>query len=144
MKCFAGLIFVCGVALAQLPAGEGKAITEKICTSCHGAESFMGLPLSKGGWEKTIESMINRGAEGTDAQFDAIIAYLTKSYSPKVNVNKAPALELADKLDLTKEVAGAVVGYREKNGAFKGLEDLKKVPGIEAAEIEARKSQVEF
>jgi competence protein ComEA len=138
------LAATCATAYGQLPDGEGKAVTEKRCNSCHGPENYMRRPLSKGGWEKVIESMINRGAEGTDAEFDAIVLYLTRSYGPKVNVNRAPARELRDALDLSAEQAAALIGYREKNGAFKAIDDLKKVPGLEAQEIEDRKSQIEF
>ena len=139
--CF---VFACGIAAAQLPEGEGKAITEKRCNSCHGPENYAGRPLSKNGWEKVIESMVNSGAEGTDAEFDAIIAYLTRNYGPKVNVNRAPVRELRDALDLSAEQGDAVVSYREKNGAFKTLDDLKKVPGLDAKEIDERKAQIQF
>jgi competence protein ComEA len=137
-------VFACGIAAAQLPEGEGKAITEKRCNSCHGPENYAGRPLSKNGWEKVIESMVNSGAEGTDAEFDAIIAYLTRNYGPKVNVNRAPVRELRDALDLSAEQGDAVVSYREKNGAFKTLDDLKKVPGLDAKEIDERKAQIQF
>jgi competence protein ComEA len=140
------LLFVIGsvIALAQLPDGEGKDVTEKRCNNCHGPENYMRRPLSKNGWEKVIESMINRGAEGSDAEFDTIVAYLTRSYGPKVNVNRAPAIEMRDALDLSAEQGAAVVAFREKSGAFKTLDDLKKVPGLEAKEIDDRKSQIEF
>jgi competence protein ComEA len=140
----AGFLVISVAALGQLPDGPGKDVTEKRCNSCHGPENYMGRPLSKGRWEKVIESMINRGAEGTDAEFDAVIAYLTRTYGPKVNVNRAPAQELRDALDLSADQAKALIGYREKNGALKTLDDLKKVPGLEAQEIEDRKSQIEF
>ena len=144
MKFVACIMFTCVAVFAQLPEGEGKAVTEKRCNSCHGPENYMGRPLSMSGWEQVIESMIGRGAEGTDAEFDSIIAYLTRTYGPKVNVNKAAATELHDALDLTVEHAEAVVQYRAKNGPFKTVDDLKKVPGVDGKEIEARKSQIQF
>ena len=40
--------------------------------------------------------------------------------------------------------AAAVIQYREKNGPFKSLADLKKVPGIDSAKIEAKKDSITF
>jgi competence protein ComEA len=40
--------------------------------------------------------------------------------------------------------AAAIIEYRAKNGPFKSIEDLKKVPGIDAAKIEARKDRLTF
>jgi mono/diheme cytochrome c family protein len=64
----------------QLPEGEGKKVVEKICLDCHGAETFIHKKLDKEGWEKVIASMIERGANGTDAEFDTVVAYLAKNF----------------------------------------------------------------
>ncbi|MBI5409551.1 MAG: helix-hairpin-helix domain-containing protein [Nitrospirae bacterium] len=47
-----------------------------------------------------------------------------------VNVNQATAKELASLPGIGKKKAEEIVSYREKNGKFKSLEDLKKVEGI--------------
>ena len=49
-----------------------------------------------------------------------------------VSLNKATVEELTaiEDIDLTPEIAKAIVDYREKNGAFKTPEDLLKVPGM--------------
>ena len=47
-------------------------------------------------------------------------------------------------LELSAENAAAIVRYREQNGGFKTIGDLKKVPGVDAAKIEAKKDRVEF
>jgi competence ComEA-like helix-hairpin-helix protein len=38
----------------------------------------------------------------------------------------------------------ATVEYREKHGKFKSIADLKKVSGIDAAEIESKKDRFAF
>jgi len=144
VRLLTGLIFVCAIALAQLPEGEGKAVTEKICNSCHGTENYVGKHLNKDGWEEVIQEMVSQGAQASDAEFDAIVDYLTRNFGPKVNVNQAPAKEIETSLALTPEEAGALVRYREKNGAFKTIDDLKRVPGVDAKKIEARKAQIDF
>ena len=144
MKAFVLMVAAGAAAFAQLPAGEGKAVVEKRCTACHGVEEFAGRPLPKSGWDEVIERMVNRGAEGTDEEFDKIIVYLTNAFGPKVNVNKASARDFRTTLDFKAELAAAVVAYREKNGEFKSLDDLKKVPGVEGKEIDDRRGQIEF
>jgi competence protein ComEA len=140
VACFA---LVCNAAFAQLPQGEGKALTEKVCTSCHGVEAFQGQRLDKAGWEKVIGEMVARGAEASDADFDKIVGYLARVLG-KVNVNTALAEELETSLELSPEEAAAIVGYREKHGAFKTFDDLKKTPGVDSAKIDAKKDQIAF
>jgi competence protein ComEA len=60
-----------------------------------------------------------------------------------VNVNKAGELEL-ESLSLTRAEAEAVVQYRTDKGAFKTLDDLKNVPGLDYKKIEAKKSRIVF
>ena len=47
-------------------------------------------------------------------------------------------------LDITPELAEAMVGYRQKNGDFKSLDDLKKVPGVDAAQLDTEKNRILF
>jgi len=61
-----------------------------------------------------------------------------------INVNEARAIELESRLSLRRSQAAAVIAYRSKNGKFKSLEDLKKVPGVDAAKIEAKKDRIVF
>jgi competence protein ComEA len=59
-------------------------------------------------------------------------------------VNKAAAIEFESGLSLRRSQAAAVIQYREKNGPFKSIADLKKVPGIDVAKIEAKKDRLVF
>jgi competence protein ComEA len=144
MKLLFCLASACAIALAQLPEGPGKAITDKVCNSCHGPENYIAKRLNKDGWEEVIQQMVSQGAQASDAEFDSIVEYLTRNFGPKVNVNKAPPKEIETSLELTSEEAGAIVTYREKNGAFKTVEDLKRVPGVDAKKIDARKDRIDF
>jgi competence protein ComEA len=78
-----------------------------------------------------------------------IVGYLTANFNskparPKINVNKAGAKELVSALGMSPEMAATMVQYREKNGNFKDLSELKKLPGIDAAGIERMKDQIEI
>src|ERR1051326_150041 len=130
-------------AWAQLPEGPGKTETEKICAQCHQLERSISVRQDRDGWQATINKMISLGAKGTDPEFQAVVDYLAKNYPgetiPKINVNKARAIELESGLTLRRSEAAAIIDYRTRHGDFKSIEDLKKVPGIDVAKIEAKK-----
>jgi competence protein ComEA len=47
-------------------------------------------------------------------------------------------------LSLKRSQAAAIIERRTKNGKFKNIEELKKVPGVDAAKIEAKKDRLIF
>lgn len=62
-----------------------------------------------------------------------------------VNVNTADAETLAAELKgVGEKTAAAIVAYREANGPFKTLDDLKRVKGIGEAIIENNKEDIRF
>jgi quinoprotein glucose dehydrogenase len=69
-------------AASQLPEGPGRATTQKVCSGCHAAEIVLGHRDTKEGWEQIVSNMVEKGANGTDAEFNAIIDYLA-TYLPK-------------------------------------------------------------
>lgn len=66
---------------AQLPEGAGKATMQKICGGCHAPEIVMGRHETREGWEQIVSNMVDKGANGTDAEFDTIIQYLAANFS---------------------------------------------------------------
>ena len=129
----------------KLPDGPGKETTQRVCGACHGAEIVVGRQLTRDGWSQIVVNMIQRGAQGSDDEFADIVDYLTNTVSvdaAKVNVNKATAKQLVAGLEISDKDADAIVHFREANGDFKSIDDLKKVPGIDADKIEAKKSKL--
>ena len=49
---------------------------------CHDAGIFANQSLDAEGWKETVNQMASSGAEGSDADFAAITAYLTKAFPP--------------------------------------------------------------
>ena len=47
-------------------------------------------------------------------------------------------------VNLTPKEAEAIVAYREKNGAFKAVDDFKKVDGLDYAKIDSNKARLQF
>jgi competence ComEA-like helix-hairpin-helix protein len=130
------------VSLAQdLPDGPGKAEVLKLCRDCHELDTITQENRTKDGWKKTVDKMVERGAEGTDEQFETIVTYLTKNFG-RINVNKATVEEIVAGVDFSPKEAAAIVAYREKNGPYKTWHDLEKVEGLDAARVGAKKDHI--
>ena len=66
-------------------------------------------------------------------------AALLSDYQKRAASAEAEARSIVD-----AATADAVVTYRTEQGGFKTIDDLKKVPGIDGAKIEARKDRLMF
>ena len=142
------LLLLAGIARAQLPDGAGKAETEKVCSQCHELARSISLRQDRAGWEGTVDKMVALGAKASDTELQRIVDYLAVHYAgepvPRIHVNKARAIELESGLSLRRSEAAAIIDYRSKNGPFKSIEELKKVPGIDGRKIEAKKDRLTF
>ena len=141
-------LFAAGLPAQQLPAGPGQAETQAICTQCHELARSIAPRQDKAGWQATVDKMVTLGAKGTDKDFQTVVDYLAKNYPgeeiPKINVNEARAIDLESGLTLLRSQSRAIIAYRDQHGPFKSIEDLKKVPGIDPAKIEAHKDRLVF
>lgn len=70
---------------SQLPEGPGKATMQKICSGCHAPEIVLGRRDTKEGWAQVVSSMVDRGANGTDDEFNTIIDYLATNFPKDSN-----------------------------------------------------------
>jgi competence protein ComEA len=140
------LLLLAGLARSEKPASdaarEDKAVFETICGSCHPVSLADGL-RAEPEWKETIDAMVRLGMAATDEERARILRYLVRTQT-KVNVNTASARQMAPVLDISEASAEALVKSRAEKGGFRILEDLKKVPGVEAAKIEARKDRIVF
>lgn len=148
IRAFLLAVALASGAYAQLPDGPGKAETEKVCSQCHELERSISLRQDRAGWQSTVDKMVNLGAKASDKDLQLVLDYLAAHYPaddvPRLNVNKARSVELESALSLKRSQAAAIIEYREKHGPFKSIADLKKVPGIDAAKIEAKKDRLTF
>ncbi len=131
-----------------MPDSVGKPETQKMCSSCHDLDKSLSLKQDRAGWQRTVEKMLAFGMKSTDAEVALVSDYLAKNYGaddvPRLKVNSAEAIEFESILALKRSQAKTIIAYRAKNGAFKSLADLKKVPGIEAAKLDAKKDRLIF
>jgi competence protein ComEA len=132
----------------SMPDGPGKEETQRLCAQCHELDKSFSLSQDRVGWQRTIEKMLAFGMKGTERETNAVLEYLVKNFPadelPKVNVNKAEAIDLESCLSLKRSQAMAIIRYRDLHGAFKSIEDLKKVPGVDVEKIEAKKERLIF
>jgi putative heme-binding domain-containing protein len=89
------LIACAGCALmghAQtLPDGNGKAEFQRICSNCHSVSMATSQRMDQAQWTGVVNDMVSKGAQGTQQDFDNIIAYLTANYGKGAPPTAAPA-----------------------------------------------------
>jgi len=142
-------LLLCSIVLSAsaqtLPDGPGKETFQMVCSMCHAPTAVIGKQGSKQWWQSKVTEMLQEVTDVPDSDVDAIVAYLATNFPVvKINVNKAAAKDLETALELTAKESEAIVQYREAKGNFKTLEDLKKVPGLDAVRIESKKDRLEF
>ena len=126
-----------------LPEGAGKEVVARVCTACHGAEYITDTQRTIAAWRETIELMKGYGAMATDDEWKTISDYIIVTLAA-LNANKAPASDVAQFFSVDAKVAEGVVAYRDKQGGFKTIDDLKKAPGLDASKIDALQSRLIF
>jgi competence protein ComEA len=142
-------LFICTLSIVttvgqdQFPDGPGKAELVKVCNGCHDAKIVLANLKTPTEWTETLQNMAEQGAEATPDEWRLIQQYLNSNVA-LIAINKATADELQATLDLTPDRAAAVLKYRKEKGAFKSLDDVKKVPGLDPAKLEARQARFVF
>ena len=127
-----------------LPDGKGRDAVENACTVCHTADRIMRQTLTAEQWRSEVRTMVENGASLNPDEWDPVVAYLTKNFGPRVNVNKDSAREIAAGLQLSTTEAEAIVAWRAANGAFRELKDLQKVPGLDATKLATEEKRIAF
>ena len=119
-------------------------MVEIICSECHTTERIASQQLTKPQWADKVLEMLQEAPDVKQSERDRIVEYLAKNFPAHANVNKASAKDLQTILELSPESAAAIVNYRQQNGSFKTLEDLKKVPGVDSAKLDAKHDLIDF
>lgn len=89
---------------------------------------------------KTIPSRVRRAVQ---ALIVALMPAL--AWSGPVDINTADAATIAKELQgIGLSRAQAIVAYREKNGAFRSAEDLRKIKGIGAKVLERNRANIKL
>jgi competence ComEA-like helix-hairpin-helix protein len=122
---------------------EATPVFNKMCTKCHTPDRVLGQRRTRTQWEEVLEKMTKLGAAGTDEEWDTVQTYLLKHYG-RLNINRAPADDIALVLGVTPEEAAAIVGYRKEKGEFTDFDALTKVPGVKLEKLQQSRTAITF
>jgi competence protein ComEA len=100
-----------------------------------------------GSTEKILKErdMSKFAGAGTRHAIQVLIASLLPvlAWAGPVDINKADAATIAKELNgIGLSKAQAIVAWREKNGGFKNVDDLRKIKGIGAKTLEKNRSNI--
>jgi competence protein ComEA len=122
-------------------AREGRSL-KAVCAKCHNLQIVMDTPMSYDAWHDTVQSMMDRGATGTDQQFADVMDYLHRTMTT-IDVNTADADELQIVLQVPPAAAQAILSRRSTQ-KFTSLTDLESIPGVDASTVEAKAKLIFF
>ena len=129
---------------ASSPASDpANELFVAMCNRCHDAARITALRRTKTEWEEVINKMIERGATGSEEDFQTVFGFLRRHYG-KVYINSANSDEITTSLGLSRKDADAVLAYRKANGNFSDFDAVKKVPDIDVKVLEEHKDAVAF
>jgi mono/diheme cytochrome c family protein len=61
---------------------DAAALLQDRCGACHSAGAVTREKMDTAGWERTVNQMIQRGAQLSDAEKAALVQYLAANYGP--------------------------------------------------------------
>jgi competence protein ComEA len=127
----------------KLPDAPGKPVLVRICTSCHDSTLITDAPRTVAGWDDMMYLMKDFGAMATEEEWKTVFDYLV-THLALLEVNKATAGHVQLVFGISDTAAAEVVAYRDKQGGFKTIDDVKKAPGVDAAKIDALNERLIF
>jgi len=118
---------------------EPPAAFTKVCVRCHPSDKIVEGRRYRTQWDQVLEQMVARGATGSDEEMDTIFDYLVAEFG-RVEINKAPADEIAQVLHLEQGVADTIVKQRP----FADFDTLTALPGVPVEELTKRRDAIVF
>lgn len=66
----------------EAPAQDGAQLLDTRCSTCHSADTAKQAAKTADEWEQTVDRMIGKGAQLTEAEKTALVEYLAENYGP--------------------------------------------------------------
>lgn len=135
-----------GTTAFAMPPGAGKETFESVCSLCHNPIAVVGKQFTRAQWEAKITEMLQEEPDVTAEERTAIVEYLSANFKPgaKIYINIIPPKDLAAALDISIDQANAIARQRDQSGLFKTIDELKSVPGIDTARVDAVRARLAF
>ena len=128
LKCVAvlGSIACLTTILANaqsLPAGSGKADFQRICSSCHSVDRATSQRMTRTEWATVVSDMVARGAQGSSAELDNVVSYLSANFgknNPAASpvAPSAPQAAVQEQAPLSAEEIAKVTRLIQQNGCL--------------------------
>ena len=132
------------VPLPAPPADDKNAATyTRVCSLCHDGQRILSNRRTRDQWGELIDKMVERGAQGSDDDFAAVLEYLVMHYG-RINVNRGAVKDLTTVLKISDKDAEAIAAYRKDNGPIADFETLSKVPGIDADKLAQSRDAISY
>ena len=141
MRCRSWILLLAGTGSAMAQANDPLLI--KLCVGCHEIDLVVARRHTREEWDGVVQDMIARGSKGTEEELSFVSEYLTKHFG-KVSINTATAREIQDGLKISDKDAARILAWREQHGKFKNFEEVRKVPGLDAAKISDKRGWMSF
>ena len=98
--------------------------------------------MSYDAWHDTVQAMVDRGASGTEEQFEDIMDYLHRTMTT-LNVNTAGSDELQIVLNVPEITAQAIIARRSTK-KFTSFADLKSIRGVDKPAMDTKARLIFF
>lgn len=132
-----------GPAAGSAASDKNAAIYTRTCSLCHDAQRILSNRRTRDQWSEVIDKMVERGAQGSDDDFNAVLEYLVSHYG-RINVNRGSATDLETVLKLSGKDAAAIVAYRKEHGPFADFDALSQVPGIDIEKLSLNRDGISY
>ena len=66
----------------QLPAGQGRDVTVRVCSTCHEVKTFAQKRSTEDEWDAVLDDMTGRGMNASDDDLATVRKYLTTYMAP--------------------------------------------------------------
>ena len=104
-----------------------------------------GILQSDQGSQKVSEAEVTMKHPVIKSPKPSQVSQKDKIIKSPLYINHASVAEIAERLKgVGKKIAQRIVNVRDQAGNFKQLEDLKEVPGMGSAKIQANKERISF
>jgi DNA uptake protein ComE-like DNA-binding protein len=130
---------------AAAPAADdpGTPLFVQMCSKCHDAARITAMRRTKTEWEEVLQKMIERGATGSEKDFETVYDYVVRNFG-KLNINVATPEDIVLVLSLSQKEAQGIVDYRKANGPFADFDAVRKVPDIDLKKLDDHRDAVLF
>ena len=138
------------VPTRTLPEGAGRELIGRLCAGCHKPNNLTAYQHTPEEWTAILVRMGERvRVPSTKNELDEIASYLAKNFPKvddpaKVNVNKAPAEEIASRLGFTPQEAERIIEFRATHSPFASWGDLLIIYGVDGKKVKAAKDHMGF